>query len=127
MVFCFFKQKTAYEMRISDWSSDVCSSDLPDLGQVLAVLVDALLVFDQLVQQVLLEIDAAFARLRHAVDHVDDQMEAVQFVQHRHVERSEERRVGKECVSTCRSRWWPYHYKKNRPLNNAWKNQSIKN
>src|SRR3546814_5320209 len=27
--FCFFKQKTAYEMRISDWSSDVCSSDLP--------------------------------------------------------------------------------------------------
>src|SRR3546814_2426497 len=27
-VFCFFKQKTAYEMRSSDWSSDVCSSDL---------------------------------------------------------------------------------------------------
>src|SRR3546814_20824349 len=27
--------------------------------------------------------------------------------------RSEERRVGKECVSTCRSRWSPYHYKKN--------------
>src|SRR3546814_8313142 len=37
MVFFFFKQKTAYEMRISDWSSDVCSSDLaapavPDIG-----------------------------------------------------------------------------------------------
>src|SRR3546814_3640904 len=34
IVFFFFKQKTAYEMRISDWSSDVCSSDLPppDLG-----------------------------------------------------------------------------------------------
>src|SRR3546814_9454369 len=30
-VFFFFKQKTAYEMRISDWSSDVCSSDLLDL------------------------------------------------------------------------------------------------
>src|SRR3546814_8782379 len=30
----FFKQKTAYEMRISDWSSDVCSSDLPAFGQV---------------------------------------------------------------------------------------------
>src|SRR3546814_14549614 len=29
----FFKQKTAYEMRISDWSSDVCSSDLPQLGR----------------------------------------------------------------------------------------------
>src|SRR3546814_1985579 len=37
LVFCVFKQKTAYEMRISDWSSDVCSSDLfgfliPDAG-----------------------------------------------------------------------------------------------
>src|SRR3546814_3039691 len=30
MLFVFFKQKTAYEMRISDWSSDVCSSDLDD-------------------------------------------------------------------------------------------------
>src|SRR3546814_2804982 len=30
-MFFFFKQKTAYEMRISDWSSDVCSSDLLDL------------------------------------------------------------------------------------------------
>src|SRR3546814_1155254 len=30
--FFFFKQKTAYEMRISDWSSDVCSSDLPRSG-----------------------------------------------------------------------------------------------
>src|SRR3546814_7715400 len=33
VLFCFFfKQKTAYEMRISDWSSDVCSSDLPRQG-----------------------------------------------------------------------------------------------
>src|SRR3546814_15393209 len=32
VLFCFFKQKTAYEMRISDWSSDVCSSDLQFLG-----------------------------------------------------------------------------------------------
>src|SRR3546814_4119827 len=32
VLFCFFKQKTAYEMRISDWSSDVCSSDLPSLN-----------------------------------------------------------------------------------------------
>src|SRR3546814_2803948 len=34
---CFFKQKTAYEMRISDWSSDVCSSDLSALWMVLTV------------------------------------------------------------------------------------------
>src|SRR3546814_10755050 len=33
--FFFFKQKTAYEMRISDWSSDVCSSDLDEEQQVL--------------------------------------------------------------------------------------------
>src|SRR3546814_3061398 len=33
-VLFFFKQKTAYEMRISDWSSDVCSSDLPDIDAV---------------------------------------------------------------------------------------------
>src|SRR3546814_8305303 len=32
MFFFFFKQKTAYELRISDWSSDVCSSDLPTTG-----------------------------------------------------------------------------------------------
>src|SRR3546814_10311385 len=32
--FFFFKQKTAYEMRISDWSSDVCSSDLSRAGSV---------------------------------------------------------------------------------------------
>src|SRR3546814_10367827 len=34
LFFFFFKQKTAYEMRISDWSSDVCSSDLPAAGAV---------------------------------------------------------------------------------------------
>src|SRR3546814_17818812 len=34
LLFFFFKQKTAYEMRISDWSSDVCSSDLRHQGQV---------------------------------------------------------------------------------------------
>src|SRR3546814_8125207 len=32
VVFCFFKQKTAYEMRISDWSSDVCSSGAGEGG-----------------------------------------------------------------------------------------------
>src|SRR3546814_8847149 len=34
MMFCCFKQKTAYEMRISDWSSDVCSSDLRLAGHL---------------------------------------------------------------------------------------------
>src|SRR3546814_2652800 len=35
VLFFFFKQKTAYEMRISDWSSDVCSSDLPMMTSIL--------------------------------------------------------------------------------------------
>src|SRR3546814_6012519 len=38
MLFCFFKQKTAYEMRISAWSSDVCSSDLAERTQQLEIL-----------------------------------------------------------------------------------------
>src|SRR3546814_9296912 len=44
MVLCLFKQKTAYELRISDWSSDVCSSDLVD--QLRAAQVPLLLVPD---------------------------------------------------------------------------------
>src|SRR3546814_7846096 len=45
ILFCFFffKQKTAYEMRISDWSSDVCSSDLHDLLLAVALDIDHLL------------------------------------------------------------------------------------
>src|SRR3546814_19970043 len=43
--------------------------------------------------------------------HRDNQYE----INHAAPHRSEERRVGKECVSTCRSRWSPYHYKKNTP------------
>src|SRR3546814_3725263 len=38
MLFVFFKQKTAYEMLISDWSSDVCSSDLPDVSRMTIVV-----------------------------------------------------------------------------------------
>src|SRR3546814_4133287 len=75
-VFFFFKQKTAYEMRISDWSSDVCSSDLnkPPTHALRPVIPS----------------NACTLRITAAA-------------------RSEERRVGKECVSTCRSRWSPYH------------------
>src|SRR3546814_4944622 len=41
ILFLFFKQKTAYEMRISDWSSDVCSSDLLRLQRIRLGLVGA--------------------------------------------------------------------------------------
>src|SRR3546814_5653684 len=87
----FFKQKTAYEMRIGDWSSDVCSSDLPLLGLVAGALLGDPLggVADQQVVD-LLE--------RHMRDKVLGGPH-----------RSEERRVGKACVSTCRFRWLPSH------------------
>src|SRR3546814_5121794 len=84
---CFFKQKTAYEMRISDWSSDVCSSDL--------VLADALWYAQtKFKPQCIVDL----ATLTGAI-----------IVSLGYEHRSEERRVGKECVSTCRSRWSPYH------------------
>src|SRR3546814_3342880 len=111
-MFFFFKQKTAYEMRISDWSSDVCSSDLPTPGGL----------------------ELVGRRERLSVSHGADPTAGPRRVPggedgeapprgHPSVPggsllpaarsgpggpRSEERRVGKECVSTCRSRWSPY-------------------
>src|SRR3546814_1397274 len=79
--FFFFKQKTAYEMRISDWSSDVCSSDLFVFGT------------------------AAVCNLHAGAENKSPH----QKTNAGRPKRSEERRVGKECVSTCRSRWSPYH------------------
>src|SRR3546814_4567713 len=108
--FFFFKQKPAYEMRISDWSSDVCSSDLARF----------------------LQVDLAY---QPACDFVGNPMVARHFedglalsLQGGQAQfpfgrvglaqlprfflagiRSEERRVGKGCVSTCRSRGTPSH------------------
>src|SRR3546814_5287584 len=101
----FFKQKTAYEMRISDWSSDVCSSDLcHDGGRGFEAsqnrrqhIIDA--GRDRLRRTIL----ATFTPTHQAILGGELDQQAVAF------RRSEERRVGKECVSTCRSRWSPYH------------------
>src|SRR3546814_7809430 len=82
--FFFFKQKTAYEMRISDWSSDVCSSDLE--AAILAVMEGDII---RVTNPPVWLPGGPYELLVEA--------------------RSEERRVGKECVSTCRSRWSPYH------------------
>src|SRR3546814_10904386 len=97
-MFFFFKQKTAYEMRISDWSSDVCSSDLENkqametrhegfekIGDSMKTIADAMKAGKGLTP----EVAAAANKINE--------------------KRSAERRVGKECVSTCRSRWSPYH------------------
>src|SRR3546814_1348690 len=98
--FFFFKQKTAYEMRISDWSSDVCSSDLQRQAEHRAVVA----------------VDPVDEGCRVAVDgepagHREGLLGGEVGVHLRGGgrARSEERRVGKECVSTCRSRWSPYH------------------
>src|SRR3546814_11124485 len=90
--FFFFKQKTAYEMRISDWSSDVCSSDLKRVYWS-----------DRT--------PASGVRSTANTDFCPITPKYCVIYQHWNV-RSEERRVGKECVSTCRSRWSPYHSKK---------------
>src|SRR3546814_9624633 len=88
--FFFFKQKTAYEMRISDWSSDVCSSDLPVDDEHDAVVGP--------------EVGEVGTRLRLFPGGEHGLFRVLSGIW-----RSEERRVGKECVSTCRSRWSPYH------------------
>src|SRR3546814_2948567 len=102
--FFFFKQKTAYEMRISDWSSDVCSSDLDFL-----VVQQQTALIDHPAQAIgPLHLAAAAHRLVVLRGIEVDTVAAV-VLGHVAGGRSEERRVGKECVSTCRSRWSPYH------------------
>src|SRR3546814_20433074 len=131
MLFFFFKQKTAYEMRISDWSSDVCSSDLANLVSHLGERACPVMC-----RSARLNANQAWRQLRKERQH----LLAVQLLhQHRgavlidavrlenalrqiqsyrrnpHRERSsffsgarsEERRVGKECLRTCRSRRSP--------------------
>src|SRR3546814_15573809 len=121
-LFCFFKQKTAYEMRISDWSADVCSSDL--VARLNARTEEVTIAeagyrpqlsggigsgFDNIIgsrwqpranlsaTQMLFD----FGKVKSSVDAAE--------AGSRIGRRSEERRVGKECVSTCRSRGSPKH------------------
>src|SRR3546814_11945024 len=98
-------------MRISDWSSDVCSSDLLILKIRLALRLrrEELVIGEHETTRFLVADD----------DHYPWELQAFNAlvgVELRHASnvavillRSEERRVGKECVSTCRSRWSPYH------------------
>src|SRR3546814_15891680 len=105
-------------MRISDWSSYVCSSDL---GRAVDFLLrihrsnarkevaERQHAFDGEVGQA--EGRGDILDLAAFLDQADKAFPLRHFigVEPRHVLRSEERRVGKECVSTCRSRWSPYH------------------
>src|SRR3546814_7364714 len=104
-VFFFFKQKTAYEMRISDWSSDVCSSDLAPEERPHRALTSCLLVHRC---EIVLGGDHILIH-RHHRGHRLLLRHQRSLILSTMSWRSEERRVGKECVSTCRSRWSPYH------------------
>src|SRR3546814_15305453 len=104
-------------MRISDWSSDVCSSDLGACrgcgargraalgagaaggrgGVTMVYSTFSPFASSEVEMPIGLALSRWVSRLRST-----------------RTGRSEERRVGKECVSTCRSRWSPYHYKKNK-------------
>src|SRR3546814_18615944 len=115
----FFKQRTAYEMRISDWSSDVCSSDLlrpfgvrhrAHLGIVIALhrfKISERVGRIAMRHVVLGERPELSIFLRQATEFFDVGNDAGVAEFEREF-RSEERRVGTESVSTCRSRWSPY-------------------
>src|SRR3546814_11122154 len=98
-------------MRISDWSSNVCSSDLrrrlqePGAAHV-AKQVQSFFVRGGGPALVPAELDVVAIRLEGAEVRRD---KPAQHDAACSSGRSEERRVGKECVSTCRSRWSPYH------------------
>src|SRR3546814_2926395 len=116
-IFFFVKQKTAYERRISDWSSDVCSSDLESIrlanAQQKTVERVAQLKQDMEATKELHRLSALQGKLLDAdgttvlMDYFAEY--GISTPATVNVNRSEERRVGKECVSTCRSRWSPYH------------------
>src|SRR3546814_3237396 len=113
----FFKQKTAYEMRISDWSSDVCSSDLKHTIPT-AVFYNADERSTVFGRQAIAEYQGGFdGRLLRSLKSLlgSELISETTLVNGKPLAyreiiagfRSEERRAGKECVSTCRSRWWP--------------------
>src|SRR3546814_5451337 len=113
-MFFFFKQKTAYEMRISDWSSDVCSSDLtPPASGTRSVRVDRTQPEEPSLAPYAHHPSSA-DRILALDSHLDEPVEGgavdqrLQSAANLDIGRSEERREGKEGVRTCRSRWSPY-------------------
>src|SRR3546814_4736216 len=105
MLFFVFKQKTAYEMSISDWSSDVCSSDL-EVDEAIRAAMPRAGAIDRMEAILRYALRCAtyeiLARIDVPATTVIDEYTGI-------VRRSEARRVGKECVRTCRSRWQPHH------------------
>src|SRR3546814_13852828 len=121
-------------MRISDWSSDVCSSDLTNGEQIFTICKNKYVfrgemqkpvcrrcwqwihgdISDYAMQFAAKNIIRPEKILRAAQDRETMKEGIIGYLLQMRVRatpdpRSEERRVGKECVSTCRSRWSPYH------------------
>src|SRR3546814_15964423 len=103
-------------MRISDWSSDVCSSDLRAFRMAPGLVGDGrdmgTVVFPDAPLKIFLVADVQARAERRCKQLKEKGISAnllglLQDMRAR--DRSEERRVGKECVSTCRSRWSPSH------------------
>src|SRR3546814_15757031 len=122
-------QKTAYEVRISDWSSDVCSSDLGlegyfghvfalgQIGEFKPISVNPAIQSQRVdcSSGSQSPIDAGLGVAASATQRCSrticaSKQDMIMMLGHRDEDfRSEERRVGKECVSTGRSRWSPDH------------------
>src|SRR3546814_18970908 len=109
-------------MRIIDWSSDVCASDLPCGGFGVgsghappsSIPCRAHLCYNSVGARhgiVVHEVENAHERAMERCVNLTALLAGMQhnLADERADVRSEARRVGKECVSTCRCRWWPYH------------------
>src|SRR3546814_13416723 len=108
-------------MRISDWSSDVCSSDLLLLdNQVCFALHSTSLLMTKVYKPLLQALGLTYPQYLAMMVLWEKDGLTVGEISNRLLtdpgsltpllkRRSEESRVGKECVSTCRSRWSPYH------------------
>src|SRR3546814_6039070 len=100
-------------MRISDWSSDVCSSDLvpAEMDGVPGISFAGIAPGETFTYRFEVRQSGTYWYHAHTLAEQTGLYGAiiVEPKQAPAARRSEERRVGKECVSTCRSRWWPYH------------------
>src|SRR3546814_16329909 len=105
-------------MRISDWSSDVCSSDLAlfTLGSrirrrevIFHLRTAAIWLFREQLVGIAIATSSYRTRCGRSFDARRGRSRKFDLADQEQSVRSEERRVGKECVSTCRSRWSPYH------------------